>query len=286
MAKMTPLRRRMIDDMTVRNLSPATQQSYIWAVARFGCFFRQSPAELGMEEVRAYQLELIRRGLSSAHINQVSAALRFVFGITLGRPEAFERIAVAKIPKRLPIVLSREEVARLLHAADGLRNKAALATAYGTGLRAAELTALKVTDVDSRRMMIRVEHGKGAKDRYVMLSPQLLAILRTYWCSTRSRHWLFPGQRPDRPVSTKRLQIACRAARQAAALNKPVSLHTLRHSFATHLLEAGTDIRTIQLLLGHAQLATTALYLHVAASVIADTASPLDQLHLQLTASG
>jgi integrase/recombinase XerD len=163
MAKMTPLRRRMIDDMTVRNLSPATQQSYIWAVARFSWFLRQSPAERGMEEVRAYQLELIRRGLSSAHINQVSAALRFVFGVTLGRPEAFERIVVAKMPKRLPIVLSREEVARLLRAADGLRNKATLATAYGAGLRAAELAALKVTDIDSRRMVIRVEHGKGGK---------------------------------------------------------------------------------------------------------------------------
>lgn len=284
MAKMTPLRRRMIDDMTVRNLSPATQQSYIWAVARFSWFFRKSPDQLGVEEVRAYQLELIRRGLSSAHINQVSAALRFVFGVTLGRPEAVERIVIAKIPKRLPIVLSREEVARLLHGAGGLRNKAALATAYGTGLRAAELAALKVADIDSQRMVIRVEHGKGAKDRYVMLSPHLLAILRTYWRSTRSRHWLFPGQNPDRAVGTKRLQMACRAARRAAGLNKPVSLHTLRHSFATHLLEAGTDIRTIQLLLGHAQLATTAVYLHVAASVIADTASPLDQLHLELTA--
>ena len=177
MAKMTPLRRRMIDDMTVRNLSPATQQSYIWAVARFSWFFRQSPAERGMEEVRAYQLELIRRGLSSAHINQVSAALRFVFGVTLGRPEAFERIVVAKMPKRLPIVLSREEVARLLRAADGLRNKATLATAGacpragrrpdpgGAGLRAAELAALKVTDIDSRRMMIRVEHGKSLPSR-------------------------------------------------------------------------------------------------------------------------
>jgi integrase/recombinase XerD len=167
MAKMTPLRHRMIDDMTVRNrnLSPATQQSYIWSVARFSWFFRQSPAERGMEEVRAYQLELIRRGLSSAHINQVSAALRFVFGVTLGRPEAFERIVVAKMPKRLPIVLSREEVARLLRAADGLRNKATLATAYGVGLRAAELAALKVTDIDSRRMMIRVEHGKSLPSR-------------------------------------------------------------------------------------------------------------------------
>lgn len=286
MAKMTPLRRRMIDDMTVRNLSPATQQSYIWAVARFSWFFRRSPAELGMEEVRAYQLELIRRGLSSAHLNQVSAALRFVFGVTLERPDAFERIVVAKTPKRLPIVLSREEVARLLQAAGGLRNKAALATAYATGLRAAELAALKVADIDSQRMVIRVEHGKGAKDRYVMLSPQLLGILRAYWRSTGSRHWLFPGQNPDHPVSTKRLQIACRAARQAAGLDKPVSLHTLRHSFATHLLEAGTDIRTIQLLLGHANLATTAIYLHVATSVIADTASPLDRLHLELSSSG
>jgi site-specific recombinase XerD len=286
MAKITPLRRRMIDDMTVRNLSPATQQSYIWAVARFSWFFRQSPDQLGMEEVRGYQLELAKRGLSYAHINQVSAALRFVFGVTLGRPEAFEHIVVAKTPKKLPIVLSRDEVTRLVQAAGGLRNKAALATAYATGLRAAELAALKVTDIDSGRMVIRVEHGKGGKDRYVMLSPQLLGILRAYWRSTGSRHWLFPGQSSDRPISTKRLQIACRAARRAAGLDKPVSLHTLRHSFATHLLEAGANIRTIQVLLGHAQLATTARYLHVATSVIADTASPLDRLHLELTASG
>jgi site-specific recombinase XerD len=286
MAKMTPLRRRMIDDMTVRNLSPATQQSYIWAVARFSWFFGRSPDQLEMEEVRAYQLELAKRGLSYAHINQVSAALRFFFGVTLGRPEAFERIVIGKKAKKLPIVLSREEVACLLQAACGLRNQAVLATAYGTGLRAAELAALKVADIDSRRMVIRVEHGKGGKDRYVMLSPQLLGILRAYWPSAKPRHWLFPGHAPDRPISTKRLQIACRAARRAARLDKPATLHTLRHSFATHLLEAGTDIRTIQVLLGHAQLATTALYAHVATSVIAATASPLDRLHLQLTSSG
>ena len=284
MAKMTPLRRRMIDDMTVRNLSPATRQSYIWAVARFSRYFNRSPDQLGIEEVRAYQLHLAGRGLSHPHINQVSAALRFFVGVTLDRPEAFDRIVIAKKAKKLPIVLSPDEVARLLQAARGLRDQAALATAYGAGLRAAELAALKVADIDSRRMMIRVEHGKGGKDRYLMLSPQLLGILRAYWPSAKPRHWLFPGRAPDRPITTKRLQIACRAARRAAGLDKPITLHTLRHSFATHLLEAGTDIRTIQVLLGHAQLASTALYAHVAASVIAATASPLDRL--QVMSSG
>src|SRR5712664_4005908 len=193
MAQMTALRRRMIDDMTVRNLSPATQQSYVYAVAKFSRFFGCSPDRLGIEEVRAYQLHLAGLGWSWSHINQVSCALRFFFGVTLCRPEAFDRIISAKEPKKLPVVLSGEEIVRFLQAVPGLRNRAALTTAYGAGLRVCEVAALKVGDIDSSRMVIRVEHGKGGKDRYVMLSPQLLRILRAYWRLAKPAAWLFPA---------------------------------------------------------------------------------------------
>jgi integrase/recombinase XerD len=283
MAQMTALRRRMIDDMTVRNLSPATQQSYVYAVAKFSRFFGCSPDRLGIEEVRAYQLHLAGLGWSWSHINQVSCALRFFFGVTLGRPEAFDRIISAKEPKKLPVVLSGEEIVRFLQAVPGLRNRAALTTAYGAGLRVCEVATLKVGDIDSSRMVIRVEHGKGGKDRYVMLSPQLLGILRAYWRLAKPAAWLFPGRQADRPISTATLQAACRVAAREAELGKPVTVHTLRHSFATHLLEAGTDIRIIQVLLGHGRLATTAIYTRVATNVIAGTPSPLERLHLSVT---
>jgi hypothetical protein len=207
MAQMTALRRRMIDDMTVRNLSPATQQSYVYAVAKFSRFFGCSPDRLGIEEVRAYQLHLAGLGWSWSHINQVSCALRFFFGVTLGRPEAFDRIISAKEPKKLPVVLSGEEIVRFLQAVPGLRNRAALTTAYGAGLRVCEVAALKVGDIDSSRMVIRVEHGKGGKDRYVMLSPQLLRILRAYWRLAKPAAWLFPGRQGDRSVGTATLPL-------------------------------------------------------------------------------
>jgi site-specific recombinase XerD len=251
MAQMTVLRRRMIDDMTLRNLSPATQQSYVYAVAKFSRFFDQSPDQLGVEEVRAYQIHLAGRGLSWPHLNQVSCALRFFFGVSLGRKDVVDRIVSAKEPKKLPVVLSAEEVVHFLQAVPGLRSRAALTTAYSAGLRVSEVAALKIGDIDSSRMVIRIEQGKGGKDRYVMLSPPLLAILRTYWRLARPVHWLFPGRDKDRPISTATLQAACRVAAREAGLDKPVTVHTLRHSFATHLLEAGTDIRIIQVLLGH-----------------------------------
>jgi integrase/recombinase XerD len=215
----------------------------------------------------------------------VSCALRFFFGVTLGRQEAFDCIISAKEPRKLPVVLSADEVVQFLQAVPGLRNRAALTTAYGAGLRVSEVTALRVTDIDSSRKVIRVEHGKGGKDRYVMLSGQLLEILRAYWRLARPRHWLFPGRDPDRPVSVSLLQEACRVASREAGLSKPVTVHTLRHSFATHLLEAGTDIRIIQVLLGHGRLATTAIYTQVATTVIAGTASPLDRLSLDVVPS-
>ncbi len=286
MAQMTALRRRMIDDMTLRNLSPATQQSYVYAVAKFSRFFGRSPDQLGVEEVRAYQIHLAGRGLSWPHLNQVSCALRFFFGVTLGRKDVVDRIVSAKEPKKLPIVLSSEEVVRFLQAVPGLRSRAALTTAYSAGLRVSEVAALKVDDLDSSRMVIRVAQGKGGKDRYVMLSPPLLAILRAYWRLAKPAHWLFPGRDRDRPVSTATLQAACHVAAREAGLDKPVTVHTLRHSFATHLLEAGTDIRIIQVLLGHDRLATTAIYTRVATNLIAGIPSPLDGLHLEVVPPG
>ncbi len=283
MAQMTPLRRRMIDDMTLRNLSPATQQSYIYAVVKFSRFFGRSPDELGAEEVRTYQLHLVGLGWSWSHINQVTCALRFLFAVTLGRPDVGVRIVSGKEPRKLPVVLSGEEVVRFLEAVPGLRNRAALTTAYGAGLRVAEVCALKVGDIDSSRMLIRVEHGKGAKDRYVMLSPNLLTVLRAYWRLARPGRWFFPGREPHQPVSKATLQAACRIAAREAGLDKAVTVHTLRHSFATHLLEGGTNIRIIQVLLGHRRMETTAIYTRVAAPVIAATASPLDRLALNVT---
>ena len=283
MAPISPLRRRMIDDMMVRNLSPATQQSYIYAVAKFSRHFNRSPERLGLEDVRAYQLHLIAQKRSWSHINQVACALRFFYGITLSQSEAFERIVTGREPHKLPVVLSADEIVRFLEAIPGLRNRAALTTAYGAGLRVGEVARLQVSAIDSRRMLIRVEHGKGGKDRYVMLSAQLLQILRAYWRLARPGLWLFPGREAGEPVSVAALQDACRTATRQAELRKPVTVHVLRHSFATHLLESGTDIRIIQVLLGHAHLSTTARYAQVATNLIARTTSPLDRLSLVVT---
>jgi integrase/recombinase XerD len=283
MAEISPLRRRMIEDMTIRNLSPSTQQSYIYAVSKFSRHFGRSPDRLGLEDVRAYQLHLIAQQRSWSHINQTVCALRFFYGVTLGRSDAREQIVAARESQRLPEVLSGEEIVRFLEVVPGLRNRVALTTAYAAGLRVGEVARLQTAAIDSSRMLIRIEQGKGGKDRYVMLSPQLLQILRTYWRLARPAKWLFPGHAPAEPVSVATLQEACRQAARQAALSKPVTVHTLRHSFATHLLEAGTDIRIIQVLLGHARLSTTARYTQVATHLIADTASPLDRLGLAVT---
>jgi site-specific recombinase XerD len=213
----------------------------------------------------------------------VRITIRFFYGVTLGRADAFERIVAAREPQKLPIVLSGDEIVRFLEAVPGLRNRAALATAYGAGLRVGEIARLKTAAIDSSRMLIRIEQGKGGKDRYVMLSPQLLHILRAYWRLAQPGRWLFPGRDAGEPVSVATLQEACRVAARRAGLSKPVTVHTLRHSFATHLLEAGTDIRIIQVLLGHARLSTTARYTQVATNLIADTTSPLDRLSLMVT---
>jgi integrase/recombinase XerD len=249
MAELSPLRRRMIEDMTVRNLSPATQRSYVHAVSKFSRYFNRSPDRLGLEDVRAFQVHLVSTGISWPALNQTVCALRFFYGVTLGHGEIPERIPYAREPRKLPVVLSAEEVVAFLEAVPSLKARTALTTAYAAGLRASETVGLKVADIDSGRMVIRVEHGKGGKDRYVMLSAQLLGILRTYWRLARPQHWLFPGRDASGPIDVQVLHAACRSACAAAGLSKRVTVHTLRHSFATHLLESGTDSRIIQVLL-------------------------------------
>jgi site-specific recombinase XerD len=282
MAEMSPLRRRMIEDMTVRNLSPATQRSYLHAVAKFSRYFGRSPDRLDLEDVRAFQVHLVANGISWPALNQTVCALRFFYGVTLGHGEIPERIPYAREPRKLPVVLSADEVVRFLEAVPSLKARTALTTAYAAGLRASEAVGLKVGDIDSGRMVIRVEHGKGGKDRYVMLSAQLLGILRIYWRLARPAEWLFPGREESKPIDVQVLHSACRSARIAAGLDKRVTVHTLRHSFATHLLENGTDIRIIQVLLGHANLSSTARYTQVSAGLIRRTESPLDRLKLEV----
>ncbi len=280
--RLSPLRRRMIDDMTVRNLSPATQRSYLHAVAKFSRYFGRSPDRLDIEDVRAFQVYLVSRGISWPALNQTVCALRFFYGVTLNRPEIPERIAYAREPRKLPVILGADEVVRFLEAVPSLKTRTALTTAYAAGLRASEAVGLKVADIDSSRMLIQVRHGKGAKDRTVMLSPQLLAILRTYWRLARPREWLFPGRDESKPIDVQVLHAACRSATKAAGLAKRVTVHRLRHSFATHLLESGVDIRIIQVLLGHNSLSTTARYTQVATTTIAKTRSPIDRLALEV----
>jgi integrase/recombinase XerD len=288
MADVSPLRRRMIEDMTIRNLSPATQRSYVHAVAKFSRFFGRSPDQLGLEDVRTFQLHLVARGISWAGLNQIVCALRFFYGTTLGRADLPERIAYAREPRKLPVVLGAEEVVRFLEAVTNLKHRIALTTAYATGLRAAEVASLKLADIDSSRMVVRVAQGKGRKDRYVMLSPQLLGILRGYWRLARPAHWLFSGRDAAHALHPNGLHAACRSACAVADLDKRVTVHTLRHSpglsrgSATHLLESGTDIRIIQALLGHSNLQTTARYTQVATTTICRTPSPLDRLRLEL----
>lgn len=284
MAAMSPLRQRMIEDMMVRNLSPSTQQSYIYAVAKFSRHFGRSPDRLSLEQVRAYQLHLIKQKRSWSHINQIACALRFLYGVTLGQTEAFERIVGGRKPDKLPLVLSAEEIARFLRAVPGLRNRVILATAYAAGLRVGEVARLKVSSIDSQRMLIHIENGKGGRGRYAMLSPRLLEILRAYWKRVQPGLWLFPGQDPSGHVSIRAVQAACRAARRRARIDKPITVHTLRHSFATHLLERGIDIRIIQVLLGHADLDSTARYAQVATNLITSTASPFDRLSVEVIA--
>jgi site-specific recombinase XerD len=278
---MSPLRRRMIEDMTIRKFTPKTQHDYVQGIKNFAVFLGRSPDTASFEDVRRYQLHLVASGVGVPTINQTVSTLRFFFKVTLGRPEIVEHTHAVHEPRKLPVVLSPEEVARLLNAAPGLKYKAALSVAYGAGLRATEVISLKVSDIDSKRMVIRVERGKGGKDRYVMLSPHLLDLLRIWWKAARPRGWLFPGHAPAQPITTRQLNRVCHAAAQMAEINKRVSLHILRHSFATHLLEQKVDVRVVQVLLGHAKLETTTLYTHVATKTISEVMSPLEHIALK-----
>jgi site-specific recombinase XerD len=275
---MTPLRQRMREDMQLRNLSPHTQRAYLSAVAHFAQYFKKSPALLGPEHIRTYQLHLLAQQRSTSSLIITVSALRFLYRITLATAWTPEQIPYPQRAQKLPVVLSLAEVAQFLAAAPGLKYQAVLTTAYAAGLRISELRVLRIEDIDSQRMVIRIRQGKGAKDRYVMLSPRLLALLRTYWKTLRPKEWLFPGRFGTEPLDVRSLNGACRKAAHCAGLTKPVRIHTLRHSFATHLLEAGVDIRTIQFLLGHRHLKTTARYLHIAPPGLLTTPSPLDLL--------
>ena len=279
----SPLRQRMIDDMTARRFSEATRKDYVRHVRTFAVFLGRSPETATHEDLRRFQLHMAQQQISPGSIKAAIAALRFFFTVTLERPDLVRPLRIVTEPRKAPVVLSPEEVARLLEAAPGVKYKAALSVAYGAGLRVSEVAKLKVSDIDSQRMTLRVEQGKGQRDRYVMLSPQLLELLRDWWRAARPQVWLFPGQNPINPVTPRQLNRAVTAAKNLAGISKRVSPHTLRHSFATHLLEQGVDIRVIQVLLGHAKLETTALYTRVAVNTVRDIESPLDRLGVSLT---
>jgi integrase/recombinase XerD len=284
---MTPLRQRMIEDMRVRNYSPRTIQHYVAQVRFFAEYFGTSPDRLGLEQIRSYQIYLVEeRGVSWSSFNIAVCALRFFYGTTLDRQEIVTKIPYGKRPKKLPIVLSQEEVVRIFRCIQSYTYRVMLMTTYAGGLRLSEVLRLKVGDIDSARGVIQVRQGKGRKDRYVPLSKLLLEVLRSYWKIAHPEDYLFPGQKPGNHLSGRTLQRALRRAVTAAGIRKPVTLHTLRHCFATHLLEAGTDIRTIQKLLGHKRLETTALYTHVTDALVRSTQSPLDLIQQELYPQG
>ena len=280
----SPLRQRMLEDMALRKLAPKTQSNYLRAVINFTCFLGRAPDTASPEDLRRYQLHLVNTGTTSISLNAAITALRFFFGVTLERPEALAKMSTVREPRKLPVVLSCEEVARLIAAAGKPKYQAVLSVAYGAGLRASEVVALKVGDVDSTRMTLRIEQGKGRKDRYAMHSPLLLERLRIWWRDAHAKGkmldggWLFPGQNPINPMSTRQFNRICHLAAEAAGIDKRVSPHTLRHSYATHLLEQKVDIRVIQVLLGHKRLETTALYTQVATEVLREVDSPLESL--------
>ena len=278
------LRERMIEDMRMRKLAQHTQDGYIRAVRKLVKYLGRSPDTATVEDLRSFQLHLVDRGISPVTLNATITGLKFFFDITIGHGELMAKMQPVHVPRTLPVVLSREEAGRLIAAAGNLKHQTVLSVAYGTGLRASEVVALKVGDVDSERMTLRVERGKGSKDRYAMLSPVLLERLRTWWKFARAQGkmldggWLFPGMNPIESLSTRQLNRIVRSAAEAAQIDKRISMHTLRHSFATHLLEQKVDIRVIQVLLGHKKLETTALYAQVATDILREVVSPLDTL--------
>jgi integrase/recombinase XerD len=277
---MTPLRQRLLEDMQIRNLSVNTQRSYVEQVSRFARHFSQSPLALGPEEIRAYQVYLTNeKKLAPGSIVIAVSALRFLYKVTLKKDwSVTEIIPAPRKPQTLPVVLSPEEVVRFLDCVKKPKHRTILTTCYAAGLRISEAIRLTSAAIDSQRMVLRIEQGKGQKDRYVMLSPKLLEILRDWWRVSRPKHWLFPGDRPDHPITRHAVERECQQVHRRCRIPKPITPHSLRHAFAVHLLEAGTDLRTIQLLLGHRSLATTARYLRIATSKVCATSSPLDLL--------
>jgi integrase/recombinase XerD len=283
-SNISPLRQRMIDDMSLRKLNPKTQTQYIRAVKRLTQFMQRSPDSASAEDLRLFQKHLVEQGTSAVTINATITGLRFLFDVTLDQPQMLRRMSPVRAPQKLPRVLSIEEVARLLRCAPNLKAKTALSVAYGAGLRANEVVQLKVGDIDSERMLLRVEEGKGGRDRQAMLSPDLLTLLRAWW---REGHrlgkmlpggWLFPGMDPVNPMTPRQLNRMIKQAAESAGVQHTVSMHTLRHSFATHLLEQKVDIRVIQVLLGHKKLTTTARYAHVANRTLSEVVSPLEAI--------
>ena len=276
----SPLRERMIEDMRIRGMGEKTQKAHIRAIKAFAAYLGRPPDTATPEELRSYQLHMTNTDVSPWTFNVRIVSLRFFFGVTCGREEMKRYMQFRRKPRKLPIVFSVEEVADLLAAVPGpgLKYRAALGISYGAGLRASEVCHLKVTDIDSNRMLIHVDEGKGGKDRKAMLAPGLLDLLRDYWLEARPQGWLFPGKSMVNPLSPRQLNRAFTSAKHMAGIAKPATLHTMRHSFATHLLEANTDVRVIQVLLGHAKLSTTARYTHVATKTIRDTVSPFEAL--------
>ena len=280
--KISPLRRRMIEDMRMRKLSTQTQTGYIRAVRHFAGYLGRSPDTATDEELRRYQLHCVDRGVSPTTLNATITGLRFFFEVTLKRPELMSKMSHIRVVRTLPVVLSREEASRLIESARTLKHRTALSVAYGAGLRVSEVVALKVSDIDSQRMLLRVEQGKGRKDRYALLPPILLERLRAWWRHAHAAGkvlpggYLFPGLDPLDSMSARQLNRAVHDAAKAAHIDKRVTMHTLRHSFATHLLEQGENIRKIQVLLGHKKLETTALYTHVATETLRTVLSPLE----------
>jgi integrase/recombinase XerD len=273
----------MLEDLQIRHYSPITIRQYLHSVAEFARHFGKSPEQLGAEHIRQYQLFLIKdKQVSQSTYIQMVCALRFLYTHTLDRKIAIERIPFPRRERKLPLILSREEMKAVIEAPRRLRHRTMLALLYGCGLRVSEVTQLKVNDIDASRNVLWVRQGKGRKDRQTLLPPKLLELLRTYWRTERPTDWLFPSADRTRPIAPKVIFLACRSAAQAAGISKPVHPHSLRHAFATHLLEAGTNLRSIQILLGHANLETTARYLQVADVAVRSTPSPLDSLDLKL----
>lgn len=285
---LSPLRTRMLEDMRIRDFSAGTQTGYIRAVKRFADYLGRSPDTATAEDLRLFQLHMVNEGASTTTLNHTVTGLRFFFDITLSRPELLKKVTHVSQPRKLPVILSREEIAQLLQATGNLKQQAALAVAYGAGLRASEVVRLKVADIDSDRMIIRVEKGKGGKDRQAMLSPSLLEILRAWYRHGNANRqmlpggWLFPSTNPVNHLSTRQLNRIVHEAHSRTNIDKPINLHALRHAFATHLLEDGVDIRVIQVALGHKKLDTTATYTQVASRTLRDVKGPLEHFKLDI----